>query len=162
MARPKKKIDVKPRDINDLRAAPYNPRSIQPDALAGLQASIGEFGDVSGLVFNTSSFRVDITIGSTSHAGMQYERGRLPSGQATGSRRRYGALKSRRFRRKRGRCEHAARHTEAHRVHGPSDSQPRCEGGRCLRSVPGFWHHPHRLRTTGPPLLRNRDRAEIR
>ena len=45
----------KPESIADLEAAPYNPRSIAPEALAGLKRSLGEFGDISGLVFNERS-----------------------------------------------------------------------------------------------------------
>ena len=40
------------RSIDDLRPAPYNPRKITPEAQAGLQTSIHEFGDISGIVFN--------------------------------------------------------------------------------------------------------------
>ena len=38
--------------IEDLKPAKYNPRSITPEALEGLCSSIGEFGDISGLVLN--------------------------------------------------------------------------------------------------------------
>lgn len=40
------------RSLSDLRACPRNPRTISPEALAGLQTSIAEFGDISGLVWN--------------------------------------------------------------------------------------------------------------
>jgi hypothetical protein len=38
--------------IDDLKPAPYNPRKISIDALVGLQHSLKQFGDVSGLVWN--------------------------------------------------------------------------------------------------------------
>lgn len=38
--------------IEDLKPAEYNPRSITPEALEGLRSSIGEFGDISGIVWN--------------------------------------------------------------------------------------------------------------
>jgi hypothetical protein len=38
--------------VSDLRAAPYNPRTISAEALQALQVSLGEFGDVSGIVWN--------------------------------------------------------------------------------------------------------------
>ncbi len=41
--------------LANLKAAPWNPRSISPEALAGLTASLGEFGDISGLVWNRRS-----------------------------------------------------------------------------------------------------------
>ena len=42
----------KPQSIDDLKSAPYNPRSISPEAIEGLKASLHEFGDISGLVWN--------------------------------------------------------------------------------------------------------------
>lgn len=48
------KIDV-PKDVSGLKDAPYNPRSIGARAQDGLQFSIEEFGDISGLVFNIRS-----------------------------------------------------------------------------------------------------------
>jgi len=39
-------------NLADLRPAPYNPRKITSQALGALQASLGEFGDISGLVWN--------------------------------------------------------------------------------------------------------------
>ena len=38
--------------ISDLKPAPYNPRKIDTEALAGLSRSLAEFGDISGLVWN--------------------------------------------------------------------------------------------------------------
>ncbi len=40
------------RRIEDLAPAPYNPRRIEPEALAALRRSLAEFGDISGLVWN--------------------------------------------------------------------------------------------------------------
>jgi hypothetical protein len=40
------------RSIADLKAAPYNPRKIKDKAFAGLKTSLGEFGDLSGIVWN--------------------------------------------------------------------------------------------------------------
>lgn len=39
--------------LSDLKAAEYNPRSITNEALIGLSHSLTEFGDLSGIVFNT-------------------------------------------------------------------------------------------------------------
>lgn len=39
--------------ISDLKAAEYNPRRITPEALKGLGYSLEEFGDLSGIVYNT-------------------------------------------------------------------------------------------------------------
>ena len=41
--------------IEDLRSAPYNPRSISIEAAAGLAQSMGDFGDLSGIVWNQRS-----------------------------------------------------------------------------------------------------------
>ncbi len=38
--------------IGDLKAAEFNPRTITADALGGLTASVIEFGDISGIVYN--------------------------------------------------------------------------------------------------------------
>lgn len=40
------------RSLEDLRAAPYNPRTIEPAAARGLAASLETFGDLSGIVWN--------------------------------------------------------------------------------------------------------------
>jgi len=41
-----------PRSIKDLAACPRNPRTISPEALAGLGTSVAEFGDIAGIVWN--------------------------------------------------------------------------------------------------------------
>lgn len=52
--RTKKTIDL-PKDVSGLKDAPYNPRTIGMRAQDGLQYSIEQFGDISGLVFNLRS-----------------------------------------------------------------------------------------------------------
>ena len=57
MGRPKKVADsaranVQRMALSDLSPAPYNPRRISEDALAGLQASLGRFGLVQPPIFN--------------------------------------------------------------------------------------------------------------
>ncbi|MBW2559672.1 MAG: hypothetical protein JRE40_02330 [Deltaproteobacteria bacterium] len=42
-----------PKTLEDLKPAPYNPRTITPEAAAGLRASIKTFGDLSGIVWNS-------------------------------------------------------------------------------------------------------------
>lgn len=42
----------RPKSVDDLRPAPYNPRDIGPEALAALKRSIHSFGDISGLTWN--------------------------------------------------------------------------------------------------------------
>lgn len=44
--------------IDDLMPAPYNPRKITPDALAGLADSVTEYGDLSGIVWNARTSRI--------------------------------------------------------------------------------------------------------
>ncbi|MBS3945301.1 MAG: DNA modification methylase [Melioribacter sp.] len=39
-------------NLSDLKAADYNPRMIEDEAFNGLQISIEQFGDISGIVFN--------------------------------------------------------------------------------------------------------------
>lgn len=39
-------------NLSDLKAAEYNPRTINNKALEGLKFSLDEFGDISGIVFN--------------------------------------------------------------------------------------------------------------
>lgn len=39
--------------LSDLKAAEYNPRMISAQALEGLKFSLDEFGDISGVVFNS-------------------------------------------------------------------------------------------------------------
>lgn len=41
--------------IDDLVPAPYNPRTITPEALKGLQVSVRELGDISGICFNRTT-----------------------------------------------------------------------------------------------------------
>ena len=43
----------KPNAIGELTVHERNPRTISADALEGLKASVAEFGDISGIVFNT-------------------------------------------------------------------------------------------------------------
>ena len=38
--------------LADLRPAPYNPRTIAPEAVKALSASLASFGDISGIVWN--------------------------------------------------------------------------------------------------------------
>ena len=40
------------RTLDDLQPDPENPRSITPEALAGLQESLASFGDLSGITWN--------------------------------------------------------------------------------------------------------------
>ncbi|MCK9570082.1 hypothetical protein M0R72_14155 [Candidatus Pacearchaeota archaeon] len=39
--------------VKDLKPAGYNPRKISKEKLSALKKSLGEFGDLSGIVFNT-------------------------------------------------------------------------------------------------------------
>lgn len=41
-----------PKHVGDLKKAKYNPREIEPAALAGLGESMKRFGDLSGIVYN--------------------------------------------------------------------------------------------------------------
>ena len=41
--------------LSDLQPAPRNPRTITDAALSGLTASLSEFGDLSGIVWNQTS-----------------------------------------------------------------------------------------------------------
>ncbi len=41
--------------IEDLKPAPYNPRQISAEEMAGLKASLGAFGDISGIVWNSNT-----------------------------------------------------------------------------------------------------------
>ena len=45
-------IKAMPTSLSELKACPENPRQIEPEALAGLTASLDQFGDLSGLVWN--------------------------------------------------------------------------------------------------------------
>jgi len=44
-----------PKTLNELTPASYNPRIITEKSFNGLKASIGEFGDLSGIVFNLAT-----------------------------------------------------------------------------------------------------------
>lgn len=39
-------------NLHDLKPAPFNPRTIDDEAAAGLRTSIEKFGDISGIVWN--------------------------------------------------------------------------------------------------------------
>ncbi|HET9137521.1 MAG TPA: hypothetical protein VFO76_12875 [Candidatus Kapabacteria bacterium] len=41
-----------PKNLTQLKAAPYNPRAIKDQAFEGLKHSLTEYGDLSGIVFN--------------------------------------------------------------------------------------------------------------
>jgi hypothetical protein len=45
-------VDPADRDLAELAADPANPRTISDEALAGLEVSVRDFGDLSGIVFN--------------------------------------------------------------------------------------------------------------
>lgn len=47
---------TKTRTIGQLREADWNPRDITPDALRGLQSSLQEFGDLSGIVVHKDGY----------------------------------------------------------------------------------------------------------
>ncbi len=44
--------------VSDLHPAPYNPRTIDPEAMAGLRRSVKEFGLVEPIVWNRQTARV--------------------------------------------------------------------------------------------------------
>jgi len=46
------------RRVSDLHPAPYNPRTIDPEAMAGLRRSVKEFGLVEPIVWNRQTARV--------------------------------------------------------------------------------------------------------
>jgi len=48
----KKPRPAGPRTVDELKAAPSNPRTITPEALRALGASLQDFGDLSGIVWN--------------------------------------------------------------------------------------------------------------
>lgn len=56
MSVPSVRIETMP--LRDLMAAPYNPRSISAEALAGLRASVERFGLVQPIVWNERTRRV--------------------------------------------------------------------------------------------------------
>lgn len=45
-------MSTKPKALGELNGHERNPRSITEDALEGLKASVAEFGDISGIVYN--------------------------------------------------------------------------------------------------------------
>lgn len=47
--------EIRTMDVADLKPAPYNPRRIDPAALAGLTKSLDQFGDVQPIVWNKRS-----------------------------------------------------------------------------------------------------------
>lgn len=53
----KKKTKL-PQTLDDLKAAEYNPRTITTDAAKGLDASLNEFGNISGITFNRTTGRL--------------------------------------------------------------------------------------------------------
>ena len=46
------------KSLKDIKPAPYNPREISQEAAKGLSASIAQFGDISGIVWNRRSGHV--------------------------------------------------------------------------------------------------------
>lgn len=56
---PSKNIKLSnPKTIKDLKAAPYNPRTITDEQLGRLQKAMQEFGDLSGIVVNVTTGHV--------------------------------------------------------------------------------------------------------
>jgi len=49
---------IAPTSMADLKPAPYNPRKISPKAASALQRSLGEFGDLSGITWNSRTGHV--------------------------------------------------------------------------------------------------------
>ena len=49
---PKTELQIETKRVGDLDPAPYNPRSISPDALDGLRHSVERFGLVEPIVWN--------------------------------------------------------------------------------------------------------------
>jgi DNA modification methylase len=50
--------EISPETAADLRGSGYNPRSISPEKLAMLNAAMVEFGDLGGVVFNSTTGRL--------------------------------------------------------------------------------------------------------
>lgn len=63
---------IEDRPLADLNPAPYNPRSITPEALSGLDRSISEFGLVEPIVWNRRSGNV---VGGHQRLKLLQERG---------------------------------------------------------------------------------------
>lgn len=75
--------------LTDLKGAPYNPRKISTEAFVGLSKSLGRFGDISGIVFNTRTGRLvaghqRVTALRELHGDLKVERERilLPTGES--------------------------------------------------------------------------------
>jgi hypothetical protein len=51
-------VGVKKIKARDLKPAPYNPRTIEPEVLEEMGRSMREFGDLSGIVFNRTTQRL--------------------------------------------------------------------------------------------------------
>ena len=51
-------LSILTKQVSDLSPAPYNPRSISPDALSGLRASVERFGLVEPIVWNSQTGNV--------------------------------------------------------------------------------------------------------
>jgi ParB-like chromosome segregation protein Spo0J len=51
-------MTIQVRRVSDLHPAPYNPRTIDPEAMAGLRRSVKEFGLVEPIVWNRQTSRV--------------------------------------------------------------------------------------------------------
>jgi len=47
-----------PKRLSKLKAAPWNPRTIDPDAARGLLKSLDEFGDISGIVVHKDGYLI--------------------------------------------------------------------------------------------------------
>jgi len=58
MPRPKKPYRIRQMDVAELVPAPYNPRTISPEAMAGLEASIARWGCLQPLVWNRRTERL--------------------------------------------------------------------------------------------------------
>ena len=74
--------------LKDLNPAPYNPRKISEEALAGLSVSTKQFGDISGIVWNKRTGRLVAghqRVKVLKDAGAKMKRGRieLPEGRGT-------------------------------------------------------------------------------
>lgn len=72
--KPRAKLNL--RTLADLAADPENPRKISKEALAGLQASMDKFGDLSGITFNVRTKHV--VAGHQRLDGMRKKYGDLP------------------------------------------------------------------------------------
>ncbi len=66
----------KPTTLDDLNEDPENPREIEVENLEGLQVSMVEFGDLSGIVFNLRTRQ--LVAGHQRRDGLQKKFGNLP------------------------------------------------------------------------------------